>query len=239
LKDDSVTELYPGCFTFSRLSTILRLFNIKARNGWTDKSFTELLELFHQILLEGNTLPNSHYEAKKILCPMGMEYRKTHACPNDCILYIKEFEGLHKCPRCGVSRYKLKDNDGDDDDMKKCPPSKVLWYLPIIPRLRRFFVNVNDAKNLTWHVNGRKCDALLRHAADSPQWKKIDSLYPEFGRDPRNLRLGLATDGMNPYGNLSSKHSSWSVLLIIYNLPYLLCMKRKYMMLSMMISGPR
>ena len=71
------------------------------------------------------------------------------------------------------------------------------------------------------------------------KWKKIDSLYPEFGRDPRNLRLGLATDGMNPYGNLSSKHSSWHVLLIIYNLPYWLCMKRKCMMLSLMIPGPR
>jgi len=50
LKDDSVTELYPDCSSFSHLSTILRLFNIKARNGWTDKSFTELLELFHKIL---------------------------------------------------------------------------------------------------------------------------------------------------------------------------------------------
>jgi len=80
---------------------------------------------------------------------------------------------------------------------------------------------------------------LLHHVADSPQWKKIDTLYPQFGSDPRNLRLGLATDGMNPYGNLSSKHSSWSVLLIIYNLPYWLVMKRKYIMLSMMISGPK
>jgi len=83
LKDDSVTKLYPGCSSFSRLSTILRLFNIKARNGWTDKSFTELLELLHQILPQGNTLSTSHYEAKKILCPMGMEYWKIHACPND------------------------------------------------------------------------------------------------------------------------------------------------------------
>jgi len=97
--------------------------------------------------------------------------------------------------------------------------------------IKTFFANVNDAKNLTWHANGRKCDGLLRHATDSPQWKKIDSLYPEFGRDPRNPRLGLTTDGMNPYGNLSSKYSSWLVLLIIYNLPYWLCMKRKYMML--------
>jgi len=40
-----------------------------------------------------------------------------------------------------------------------------LWYLPIIPRLKWFFGNVNDAKNLRWHSSGRKCDGLLRHAA--------------------------------------------------------------------------
>ena len=38
---------------------------------------------------------------------------------------------------------------------------------------------------------------------------------------------------MNPYG------SSWPVLLVIYNLPHWLCMKREYMMLPMMISGLR
>ena len=64
-------------------------------------------------------------------------------------------------------------------------------------------------------------------------------MYPEFESDLRNLRLGLAIDGMNPYGNLSIKHSSWPILLIIYNLSYWLCTKIKYMMLSMMISGPR
>ena len=44
---------------------------------------------------------------------------------------------------------------------------------------------------------------------------------------------------MNPFGNLSTNHSSWPVLLMIYDLPPLLCMKRKYIMLSMMILGPR
>jgi len=77
-----------------------------------------------------------------------MKYRKTHACPNDCILYRKEFKGLHKCPKCEVLRYNVKD-DGDEYDMKKGPPAKVLWYLPIIPQLKRFFGNVKDAKNLT------------------------------------------------------------------------------------------
>jgi len=53
----------------------------------------------------------------------------------------------------------------------------------------------------------KKIDGLLRHVVDSPQLKKIFSLYPEFGSDPRNLRLALATDGINPYGNLSNKYS--------------------------------
>jgi len=44
---------------------------------------------------------------------------------------------------------------------------------------------------------------------------------------------------MNPYGSLSTQHSSWPVLLGIYNLPPWLCMKRKYMILFMIILGPR
>ena len=40
LKDDSEKSLYPSCTRFTRLSAILKLFNIKARNGWTDRSFT-------------------------------------------------------------------------------------------------------------------------------------------------------------------------------------------------------
>ena len=100
------TPLSVGSTKFTRLSTILRLTNLKATNGWTDKSFTELLVLLNEMLPEGNTLPTRNYDAKKILCPMGMEYKRIHACPNDCILYKKEFEDLKKCPKCGSSRYK-------------------------------------------------------------------------------------------------------------------------------------
>jgi len=106
------------------------------------------------MLPKDNTLPTRHYEAKKILYPMGMEYEKIHACPNDCILYRKEFESLHQCPRCKVSRYKVKDDESEEDYVKKGPPPKALWYLPIISRFKRLFANVNDAKkNLKWHAN--------------------------------------------------------------------------------------
>ncbi|KAK2444967.1 hypothetical protein QL285_015951 [Trifolium repens] len=237
---DKDNPLYPGCTNFTRLSAVLKLFNLKAKNGWTDKSFSELLELLTQMLPEGNILPNRCYEAKKILCPMGLEYEKIHACPNDCILYRKEFVDYNHCPKCNASRYKKKDGDSSGDEVtKKGSPAKVVWYLPIISRFKRLFVNANDAKNLRWHAEERKCDGQILHVADSLQWKKIDNMFPNFGKESRNLRLGLATDGMNPFGNLSTNHSSWPVLLMIYNLSPWLCMKRKYIMLSMMISGPR
>jgi len=55
------------------------------------------------------------------------------------IYYIKkEFKALHKCPRCRVSGYKAKDDNNDEDDMKKNPPVKVLWYFYIISRFKLF-----------------------------------------------------------------------------------------------------
>ena len=104
----------------------------------------------HDILPEENTLPKSYYQAKKILCSMGMKYKKIHACPNDYILYRHDFQEMQKCPRCGVSWYKVKDDDecSSDKNSKKGPLAKVLWYLPIIPRFKRLFANGDNAKTL-------------------------------------------------------------------------------------------
>ena len=44
---------------------------------------------------------------------------------------------------------------------------------------------------------------------------------------------------MNPFDNLSSQYCAWPVLLVIYNLPPWLCMKRKYIMLSLHTSAPK
>ena len=237
---ESEKPLFPGCTNFSKLSAVLKLYNLKASNGWSDKSFTSLLKLLVDMLPNDNELPNSCYKAKKLMCPLGLEVQRIHACPNDCILYRNEHENMHTCPRCGVSRYKVKDGDEElCSTGRKRSASKVVWYFPIIPRFKRLFANPTDARYLRWHGEGRKVDDKLRHPADSAQWRIIDSKFPKFGAEIRNLRIGLSTDGINPFGNMSSRHSSWPVLLCIYNLPPWLCMKRKYIMMSLLISGPK
>ena len=56
-----------------------------------------LLELLKETLLEGETLPNSYYEAKKILCDLGLHYIKIDACPSDCMFYSKEHANANEC----------------------------------------------------------------------------------------------------------------------------------------------
>ena len=81
-------------------------------------------------------------------------------------------------------------------------------------------------------------DDYIRHPADSPAWQTLDYYNSDFARDPRNVRLGLACDGFNPFKNLSVSHSTWPVVLIPYNLPPWMCMKQQYFMLSLLIQGP-
>ncbi|CAM8896595.1 unnamed protein product [Rhodiola kirilowii] len=45
LRNDSELPLYEECSKYTRLSATLKLFNLKAKNGWSNKSFTELLAL--------------------------------------------------------------------------------------------------------------------------------------------------------------------------------------------------
>ncbi|KAL2904307.1 Myotubularin-related protein 8 [Bienertia sinuspersici] len=87
LLSDFEKPLYPGFTKYSRLKEVLKLYNLKAANGLSDKGFGDMLELFKDMLLEENILPKRTYEAKKTLSTMSLRYEKIHACPNDCMLY--------------------------------------------------------------------------------------------------------------------------------------------------------
>ncbi|KAA0058195.1 hypothetical protein E6C27_scaffold274G005160 [Cucumis melo var. makuwa] len=95
------------------------------------------------------------------------------------------------------------------------------------------------AELLTWHMNHKNCDGKMRHPVDSVSWDSIDAKWPDFSNNPRNLRFGLATDGFNPFSNLSSGYSCWPVMLVTYNLPPWLCMSKENIMLTLLIPSPK
>ena len=93
------------------------------------------------------------------------------------------------------------------------------------------FQSSKTVKHLMWHAKDKEYDGKLCHSLDSSAWKLVDHMWPDFASKLRNLRLALSTNGINPHKSMSSRHSCWPVILIIYNLPPWLCMKMKFMML--------
>jgi hypothetical protein len=120
---------YDGCVVrYMRLFVMVKLFQLKASNRWSDGSFKDLLTLLKDMLPHGNSVPETVYEAKQIIYPLGLEVKKIHACNNDCILYRgDEYEDLEKCPICGLDRFNRRKDGGDDDNCnrRKGRPKKV------------------------------------------------------------------------------------------------------------------
>ena len=90
---------------------------------------------------------------------------------------------------------------------------------------------------MRWYKDKRVDDEILRHPADNDEWKEFDAQHPEFALEPRNVRLGLAVDGFNPFGNMNNSYSLWPVILIPYNLPPWLVMKDPFSLMSLLIPG--
>jgi hypothetical protein len=237
MEKDGMTPIFPGCRPQdTRLHVTLDYLQMKTQNKWTDSSFSKNLKFWHDRLPEGNTLPSSTEEAKKVVCPLDLPHEKYHACINDCVIYRCEYKDRTTCPVCGHGRYKVGN---------KKVPRKVVWYFPITPRLQRYFVDPKEAKLMQWHAERQKPEEdpemgyMLTHPSDAGQWQALDIAFPRFGGDARNIRLGMSTDGLNPFGNQSSTHSTWPVFVWPYNLPPWLCTKQRYIHLSILIQGPK
>ncbi|KAL5569048.1 hypothetical protein UlMin_025623 [Ulmus minor] len=229
------SELYPGVSSFSSLNFLVKLMHLKVLNKWTNKSFDELLKLL-KLAFPKIDLVESHYEAKKLMTKMGLGYSSIHVCKNDCALFWKENSLKDTCPVCSESRWKLQSGKRSGKNV----PHKVLRYFPVGPRLKRLFATSKTAKLMRWHSTGKSKDNdVMRHPVDGKSWQEFDKRHPQFAGDVRNVRLGLAADGFNPFGNMSLSYSMWPVVLTTYNLPPWICMKAEYLMLSLLIPGPQ
>ncbi|KAH0696315.1 hypothetical protein KY289_013797 [Solanum tuberosum] len=234
LLKEAECELYPGCKKFSKLSFAVKLLHLKVYNQWSNKSFNMLLELLRDALPNGETLPKSHYDAKNMLQGLGLGYISIHACKYDCVLYWGEFKDRQECPQCGTSRWKIEKGKG------KKIPHKVLRYFPLKPRLQRLFMSKKISTDMRWHKEAYLDETnVLRHPVDSEAWKEFDKNHTWFAQEPRNIRLGLATDGFNPFGNMSTNYSMTPVIIFPYNLPPWKCFTDPFMMMSLLIPGPQ
>nr|GEX51974.1 hypothetical protein [Tanacetum cinerariifolium] len=153
--------------------------------------------------MKGYKLPPSYYIIKKIFKTIGLGYESIHAYVNDCFLFRGDNnKDVHLYLVCKTSRWRDSNTPG------KKVPKKVLRYVLIIPRLQRLYKSSRTAREMTWHAT-RKCTkpSKMQHPVDGRAWKNFETKYPNFAKEPRNVRLGLAADGFNSFGNLSQAYN--------------------------------
>jgi hypothetical protein len=230
LNDECRTPIFCGS-NLSRLDFTLMFMNVCRTHKVTNACITELLHLFSKVILPvPNSLPTSEGIATSMVSRLGLKYDAIDSCRNGCVLFRREYAELETCPICEADRFKRVGVSR--------VPAKVLRHFPLVPRLKRIFSTPQLAELMTWHGSNMSTDGRMRGPYDSLQWQHVKEKYVEFSNDYRNVHLGLCADGVNPYSQKRSTHSLCPVLLLNYNIPPWLTIKKFFIMLSLLIPGP-
>lgn len=228
---DCVEPLYDGS-SETRMQGGIVIMTLATVFGVSDTFLSALLTYLAGTLLpRNNVMPRTTYELKTMIRRLGLEHERIHSCPNGHILYEgDQNSALTECPRCLHPRFVAGSTT---------IPHAVTRYFPVIPKLQRLY-KCPKVVDLLKHFEGASMDStIMKSIADSFQWREVSRMYPEFRDVQKSLRLGLVADGVCPHGNQSSKHSTWIILLAIYNFPGWLSTKKFFLNLTLLIPGPK
>ncbi|KAJ0824636.1 putative Transposase-associated domain-containing protein [Helianthus annuus] len=220
--------LWEGCKDASTLSITTRLLNWKSDCNISDSTFDKLLPIIKDNLPDDNKLPRNFYETKKMLKPLELPSQVIHVCQNHCMLFNGPHSDLDRCIVCNEYRYK---------ERGKKVPKLVMTYMPIGPRLQRLFYSKKTAQHMTWHAD-RSPSEKMSHPSEGRAWHHFNSVFSDFAKETRNIRLGLCTDGFSPNNASGAKYSCWPVFITVYNLPPWLALKEQYVQIPLIIPGP-
>jgi hypothetical protein len=79
LLKEAKKELYPGCEDATKLSFIVKLYQIKCVTGMTNRACDLILQMFTQMLPKGHCIPTNLAKVRKVIRDLGLDYRKIHA----------------------------------------------------------------------------------------------------------------------------------------------------------------
>ena len=206
--DAATTSLYEGTSTTVLHALIKHFHWFSEHPGISKESLSSLLSMEQSYLPPGNKLPPTYDAALNVIEPYLVQPIVFHACKNDCIIYRKECAHLSECPKCGNSRY-IHDSK---------IPVRHFTYLPLKPRLTRFFGSSNLASALQSHVQ-LPFSKSISDIQQAKAWKEAYSSTGVFKGDPRGVSLALCTDGVNPFAHNKVSYSMWPIMMTILNLP--------------------
>ena len=63
----------------------------------------------------------------------------------------------------------------------------------------------------------------------------MEEKQTDFKKEPRNVRVSLVANGVNPFVEMKSINSMWPIFVINNNIPPWISIKREHIMLAMIV----
>ncbi|XP_021748801.1 uncharacterized protein LOC110714566 [Chenopodium quinoa] len=185
------------------LEVAARITSLKCEYNLPHRCVDGFVSLLTEAIPGNSRLGETFYDVKKVVKGLELPHEKIHACPKGCMLFWKEDAELPTCRVCGSDQYKRTVKGS-------LVPNNALFYFPITSRLQRMFATKNISEEMSWHANNPRVKGTMAHPSDTEAWRQLDTCFPEFASDPRNVRLGLCTDGFAPHVHVLVTDSPWS-----------------------------
>ena len=140
----------------------------------------------------------------------GFQPVQYDCCVSSFVCYTGPYEALLNCPKCKQDCYKA---DGKT-------PQSYFAYLPIIPRLRAMVSNSFYAQKMWYQSNHQHDPTKLTDILDGALYQLLLKSFVTIGNeelpfylfsDPRDIVLGLSTNGIGPFKRRTK--TSWSIIL--------------------------
>ena len=194
--------------------SILRAYAFKVDEHLTDEAFSKIPYAFPK-----EPIPTIKVCKARLQALSGFKPVRYDCCVNSCCCFAGEHKDRTSCPYCGQDRY-IMDRKG----RKK--PRKVFNYLPFTPRLISMLANPNKAQEMQYrafvheHTPGKISDVFDSHIYRRLLGKGVAfngaGASHDYFSDPRDIALGLSTDGFCPFRR--RKSTAWPLVLFNYNL---------------------
>ena len=190
---------------------MVRAYAFKVQDHLSDSSFEKFPYVFPTV-----ELPSVRQTRRRMEHLAGFKTVLYDCCPNSCMCYSGPHETLDHCLYCKEPRR---------NEVGK--PRQTFKYTPFIPRLRAAHASKARAHLMRYRAHEhRHTPGMTSDIFDSTLYRDLLStkvttdgkdLPFYFFSDPRDIALGLSTDGFAPFKK--RKQTTWPIILFNYNLP--------------------
>ncbi|KAH9930110.1 uncharacterized protein B0H18DRAFT_873619, partial [Fomitopsis serialis] len=171
----------------------LRTFALKTDEHLTRRTLEKLPFAF-----PGAHVPSANHLRTRVAFLSGIKPVLYDCCPNSCCCYTGPHAALDNCPYCKAPR---RDSRGK--------ARSQFSYIPLIPRLQAFQANTEMATAMKHRAHGHthKADTISDVYDSTAYRSKLRQRVRVHDKelrhchfsDPRDVALGLATDGFGPF----------------------------------------